>query len=381
MDTGGKSYDGASGLFFMNGRGESAIVRLPKEGPIHDVQWSPDSTEYCALFGFSPPRAALFSADKNNTLVHDFGEAARNTCRWAPHGRSFILAGFGNLGGELSFWDRKTLRCLATVDAHMTVAHEWAPDSRAFLTAILWPRLRVDNGFKLWSPSGALLHHLKVEQLSIAAWRPADPASFAPPSDEYFRASVSSATAVGPAAPRKYVPPGARGGAGAAAAGGGTSLAALAAAVDGAGSAAMRTGPVLGAEPEDGASARNAAKNKAKRDAAKKKKEADAAAPAVAGPVAGSVPASVAGTASKAEPAAATEGADKLQKKVWAAEKKLRQIAELKELQAGGRTLEKNQLDKVAGEEAVRRELEAVQLAYSQAEQKEQAAAKEGMWR
>ena len=47
----------------------------------------------------------------------------------------------------------------------------------------------------------------------------------------------------------RYVPPGARGSGAAAGVvtGGGTSLAALAAAVDGSGSTVMRTGPVLGA--------------------------------------------------------------------------------------------------------------------------------------
>lgn len=376
VDTGGKSYDGASGLFYMNAKGESSMVRLPKEGPIHDVQWSPVSTEFCALFGFSPPRAALFSAEKGNKIIHDFGESARNTCRWAPHGRSFILAGFGNLGGELSFWDRKTLRCLKTVDAHMTVAHEWSPDSRHFLTAILWPRLRVDNGYKLWSPSGELLHAEKKEELSIAAWRPADPASFPPPGDECFHVNASAATTAAPAAPKKYVPPGARGASVGVATSGGTSLAALAAAVEGGGSAAMRTGPVLGAEPEEGSSSRNAAKNKAKREAAKKKKEAEAA---------GALAPAIVLSAAKAESASAAssseETADKLLKKVRNVEKKLRQIAELKELQTGGKPLEKNQLDKVANEEAVRKELEVLQLAHKKAEEKEQAAAKEGMWR
>ena len=67
------------------------------------------------------------------------------------------IAGFGNLSGELSFWDRKTCKCLGTVDAHMSVAYEWSPDSKYFLTAILFPRLRVDNGYRIWSCNGNLL--------------------------------------------------------------------------------------------------------------------------------------------------------------------------------------------------------------------------------
>merc|ERR1719424_2750072 len=242
VDTGGKSYDGASGLMHMDASGDASVMRLPKEGPIHDVQWAPDSSEFLALFGFSPPRACLFSGGKGHKVLHDFGDDARNTVCWAPHGRSFILAGFGNLGGELSFWDRNTLRCLSTVDAHMTVAFEWSPDSRAFLTAVLWPRLRVENGVKLWSPSGALLQHQPHDELTIAAWRPAPLAAFDPPGEDCFVARPSAAAKP---PPKKYVPPGARGG-GAAGGGGKKSLAELAAAYEGGGSAALRSGPVVG---------------------------------------------------------------------------------------------------------------------------------------
>ena len=54
----------------------------------------------------------------------------------------------------------------------MSVAYEWSPDSKYFLTAILFPRLRVDNGFRIWSCNGNLLHEEKIEELSLAQWRP-----------------------------------------------------------------------------------------------------------------------------------------------------------------------------------------------------------------
>ena len=141
VDTGGKSYDGASGLMHMDASGDfppmrldccpsllgpfsdpsrtlpagdASVMRLPKEGPIHDVQWAPklarapppprspcsealppplqapDSSEFLALFGFSPPRACLFSGGKGHKVLHDFGDDARNTVCWAPHGRSSL---------------------------------------------------------------------------------------------------------------------------------------------------------------------------------------------------------------------------------------------------------------------------------------------------
>ena len=50
------------------------------------------------------------------------------------------------MSGELSFYDRKTLRKLSTVDAHMTVAYEWSPCSRFFLTvATIYLRTRLPN--------------------------------------------------------------------------------------------------------------------------------------------------------------------------------------------------------------------------------------------
>ena len=57
------------------------------------------------------------------------------------------------------------------------------------------------------------------------------------------------------------------------------------------------------------------------------------------------------------------ETADKIEKKIRNVEKKLRQIVELKELVAGGKSLEANQLDKIKAEEAVRGELAALQAA------------------
>ena len=55
-------------------------------------------------------------------------------------------------------------------------------------------------------------------------------------------------------------------------------------------------------------------------------------------------------------------------------EKKLRQIVELKELKAGGKPLEKNQLDKIEAEAAVQAELDELQ-------QKLKQLGEKGKWR
>ena len=58
-------------------------VKLSKEGPIHDVQWSPKGDEFVAVFGYSPSKAVIFNTKCEE--VYNFGEAPRNTVRRA-HG-------------------------------------------------------------------------------------------------------------------------------------------------------------------------------------------------------------------------------------------------------------------------------------------------------
>jgi len=41
------------------------------------------------------------------------------------------------------------------------------------MTATLSPRLRVDNGYKIWHYSGGLMHTKSVEELWQVVWRPA----------------------------------------------------------------------------------------------------------------------------------------------------------------------------------------------------------------
>jgi len=341
-------------------------VTLNKEGPIHDVQWSPQGGEFAVVFGFSPSRTALFN-DKCE-MTFDFGEAPRNTISWSPHARFLAIAGFGNLSGELSFWDRKTLKCLGTVEAHMTVSYEWSPDSRHFLTAILFPRLRVDNGYRVWSCNGSLLQEEKLDELSLAAWRPLPSSLYAAPDETAFvkrsgggggAANKTTATAA------KYVPRHMREASGATASAGGTrgsSLADLAKAQESGGTAAaFRPGQApLGAETES--SSASSAKNKAKREAKKKQ-----AAAALAGATAITSGTSALAVGGGVEAAAAggggggEESAEKIEKKIRNVEKKIRQIVELKELVAGGKTLEANQLGKIKAEAAVKEELALLQ--------------------
>lgn len=124
-----------------------------------------------------PAKATLFDHRANS--IFSFGIEPRNFVRFNPQGTIIAIAGFGNLNGTIDLWDRKTLRKVNTFQAPNASHCEWSPCGRYIMTATLTPRLRVDNGFKMWHHSGSLIYEESVDELFQVGWRP-EPASAYP---------------------------------------------------------------------------------------------------------------------------------------------------------------------------------------------------------
>jgi translation initiation factor 2A len=75
----------------------AAAVPLPKDGPVHDVQWAPDGGHFVVVAGFMPAKVTLFDAACRP--VYDLGGGPFNFAAWSPFGRFLAIAGFGNLPG------------------------------------------------------------------------------------------------------------------------------------------------------------------------------------------------------------------------------------------------------------------------------------------
>ncbi|KAH6899207.1 eukaryotic translation initiation factor 2A [Coprinopsis sp. MPI-PUGE-AT-0042] len=223
VDNSNKSYYGETGLYLLSAAGNfDCRVTLDKEGPIHDFAWSPNSKEFGVVYGYMPAKTMLF--DQRVRSLHDFGPAPYNFISFNPQGRLIALAGFGNLAGKMDIYDRRTLTKVSSIDAPNTSHCEWSPDGRFLLTATLSPRLRVDNGIKVWHCTGTLVHIQMTEEMYQASWRPAPvdgvpnfpaaiPGSPAPAdSVRLFNESNVGKKAATPSKPAgAYRPPGARG--------------------------------------------------------------------------------------------------------------------------------------------------------------------------
>lgn len=361
VDTSGKSYYGETGLFFMQSDGEyDCIVPLTKEGTVHDVAWDPTGRGFVVIAGAMPAHATLY--DTKALPIFEFGAAPRNHVSWSPHGRFLCLAGFGNLRGDMDFWERNKLKKMGSATSNSATTFAWSPDSRYFATATTFPRLRVDNGFKIFRYDGTgPIHQEERGELYDLQFRPAAPDAYPnrPQSPRRKGEDAGFGSSSAPKAapkPQAYRPPNSTG-----------ALAAMMRKEEGGsrkldrnkyapprggaptvpGMAAPRTIPGMGAAPAPKKLSKSARKKKAQEAA-----EAKAAVEAALAKANASTP------TKPTPPAAPVElTPEEKAKKVKGLMKKLKQIDAIKAKKEAGDSLNEDQLHKLETEQALRDEV------------------------
>ncbi|XP_075058064.1 eukaryotic translation initiation factor 2A [Mixophyes fleayi] len=332
VDKTGASYYGEQTLHYIAANGESAAVQLPKNGPIYDVVWNKNATEFCVVYGFMPAKATVFNLKCDP--IFDFGTGPRNAAFYSPQGHILVLAGFGNLRGQMEVWDVKNYKLISKPTASDATFFSWCPNGEHFITATCSPRLRVGNGYKIWHYTGSILHKYDVPdntELWQVSWQPfaegvfpAKPIVYQPVAGEIPAEESKPAQA--------YRPP------------------------------ALRNKPVTSYklhedEPPQSTKPQStlpmskaALKNQKKREAKKAaKQEAKVDEPVL------QINQDIA-------PNTATSGDPETDKKIKNLKKKLKAIDQLKELQASGKLLEKNQIEKMQKEDTLLKELEDLEL-------------------
>lgn len=218
VDKTGKSYYGETTLYVLSASGGfDSRITLDKEGPIHDVSWSPNSKEFGVVYGYMPAKTTIFN--QRAVAIHTFPLSPRNTILFSPTGRFVLVAGFGNLAGQMDIYDlEKDYQKICTIEGGNPSVCEWSPDSKYILTATTSPRLRVDNGVRLWHVGGGIMYNEDMVELYHVTWRPQESDHF-PPGDPLHPVPTPHASALAylgtvktPSKPAgAYRPPGARG--------------------------------------------------------------------------------------------------------------------------------------------------------------------------
>lgn len=208
VDTTGASYYGKQALHFLSTKGDSFVVQLNTEGPIHSVAWSPKSNEFCVVYGYMPAKATMFNLKCDS--VFDFGTGNINSIYFNSFGNLVLFGGFGNLRGNIEIWDLKQKKQISTSLAPDTTLLEWAPTGDIYFTATCAPRLRMSNGFKVWHYSGALLHETmwpEKQELLELIWQTAAVGTVTEPVITSEKVEGIASSQPQPSA-AKYVPPG-----------------------------------------------------------------------------------------------------------------------------------------------------------------------------
>ncbi|KAI9792019.1 MAG: hypothetical protein M1835_008132 [Candelina submexicana] len=218
VDKTGKSYYGETNLYILSANGGfDSRIQLDKEGPIHDVTWSPNSKEFGVVYGYMPAKTTIFNARAE--VTHNFALGPRNTIMFSPHGRFVLVAGFGNLAGQMDVFDlEKDYQKVTTIEGSNASVCEWSPDGKHILTATISPRLRVDNGVRIWHVGGGLMYNEDLTELYHVCWRPQSAATHPfdnplhPVPTPHSSALAYLGTVKTPSKPAgAYRPPGARG--------------------------------------------------------------------------------------------------------------------------------------------------------------------------
>ncbi|GEQ70526.1 hypothetical protein JCM33374_g4204 [Metschnikowia sp. JCM 33374] len=359
-DSSNKSYYGETNLYLLGIAGSYERIDLKREGPIHDITWSPSAREFAVSYGYMPSETTFFDARGN--AIHSLPTAPRNTILYSPHGRFVLVAGFGNLQGTVDVYDRQNkFSKVCTFEASNTSVCEWSPCGRFILTATTSPRLRVDNGLKVWYANGKLLYYKEYPELFSISWKPQGIEKFPAlkqlescpephqSATEYLakKAALSGGGAVKKAG--AYRPPHARN------SGASTASTSLYQKELQSGLSQKPTGAYVpgskkvipGAQPAEPKESRTAAKNRKKRDTKKAEEPT---------PAAEEKPAAAA--AQTTEQGSVVGGIVSLEeKKIRALLKKLRAIEALRMRQAGGEQLEETQINKINKEDEIRQDL------------------------
>ncbi|XP_035857521.1 eukaryotic translation initiation factor 2A isoform X2 [Sander lucioperca] len=337
VDKTGASYYGEQTLHYLAVNGETALVQLQKKGPIYDVVWSPGSTEFCVVYGFMPAKVTVYNLKCDP--VFDFGTGPRNAAYYSPQGNILVLAGFGNLRGQMEVWDVKKYKQVSKPQAPDATHFSWCPDGEHVVTATCSPRLRVSNGYKIWHYTGSVLHRVETAagaELWEVRWQPFPAGSF-PERPVKYQAAPSELGTTQAAPTQAYRPPALR------------HLPATASAKLHEEELPQNQRP---AAPGEKGLSKSALKNQKKREAKKAAKQE-----AKPEPEAPSDPAPVSNNQS--EP---SSGDPETDKKIKNLKKKLKAIEELKDQQASGKVLQKNQLEKLQKEDQLLKELEDLQI-------------------
>jgi len=141
----------------------TALIPVSDKGKLQEAKWHPYGKEF-VIIDHHPMRLTCYNFKGEKT--HDFGPLTANIIRFSEDGKFMWTGGFGNLPGDMYFydWDNKNKMIGINKDASCRY-YEWTNDSNFFITARVAKYRTVDNGYKIYKYNGMLLYSQNYDRL------------------------------------------------------------------------------------------------------------------------------------------------------------------------------------------------------------------------
>ena len=146
------SYYGESTLYYLDLLyGKFQKITLA-EGPIHDFDWTPDGSSFIVCAGYQPAKTHIY----NNAakFLKEICVSKVSTIRISPDSKILCMAGYGNLNGDIEIFKLSDFSLIGKTKLYCGVSLNWSRDSKFLIGAVLSPRVRVDNEYKVFTYNG-----------------------------------------------------------------------------------------------------------------------------------------------------------------------------------------------------------------------------------
>lgn len=143
--------------------------------------FEPRGHRFAILHGNAAKPSVSFHKLKKKTLelIKTVEGRTANDIFWSPSGEHVVLAGLGEKNGALEFLNTTNMQSVCETEHHMMTDVAWDPSGRFLITSITqfiepgqnW-RAQMENGYKVWSAHGQVLHSVNLEMAYQILWRP-----------------------------------------------------------------------------------------------------------------------------------------------------------------------------------------------------------------
>jgi translation initiation factor 3 subunit B len=186
-----KSVHTSFELFRMREKDIPIEVLEMKEGTqVVAFAWEPKERRFAVIHSSDSTtqtrNSISFYAMDSKHLKHlrTLEKRAADHLFWSPQGRFIVLAGLRSHNGVLEFFDVQDGETMALEEHLMATNVDWDPTGRYVATSVSYWRHQMENGYKIWSFCGKLLHQEIKEKFYQLLWRPRPPSLLTPEHEE-----------------------------------------------------------------------------------------------------------------------------------------------------------------------------------------------------